>query len=199
MAKKKLKLDQLAKLRQFSSGMDVDKYLSSEFRQFIRALEQGYIIQDDVDLSPFATSAALNSATATSTAVISSSSGSFTATAVSSGDVTNLSVTITTTKSRVWVGLVAGSTAANYVAVTDFAGNKASARLAFIQDGVNVGSSDIRQLSNGATAVDLILPTSSFSAILENVTPGSHTYKVTYIAIEGTLSVINCKLKVFEM
>ncbi len=50
MAKKKLKIDQLAKLRQFTPGMDASQYLSTEFRQLIRALEQS-----GVDLSEYPT------------------------------------------------------------------------------------------------------------------------------------------------
>lgn len=45
--RKKLKIDQLAKLRQFTPGMDVEKFLSSEFRQIVRAIEQSGIDLDD--------------------------------------------------------------------------------------------------------------------------------------------------------
>lgn len=43
MAKKRLKNDQLAKLRQFQKGMNVEDYLFNEHRQVIRALEESYI------------------------------------------------------------------------------------------------------------------------------------------------------------
>jgi hypothetical protein len=46
MAKQKLKIDQLAKLRQFKPGMDPSAFLSTEFRQIVRALEQAYIETD---------------------------------------------------------------------------------------------------------------------------------------------------------
>jgi hypothetical protein len=50
MAKKKLKIDQLAKLRQFTKGMNVEEFLSDQFRQIIRALEQAYVDQDEVSV-----------------------------------------------------------------------------------------------------------------------------------------------------
>ena len=53
MAKKRLKNDQLAKLRQFQKGMNVEDYLSNEHRQVIRALEESYINTDDIDLTPY--------------------------------------------------------------------------------------------------------------------------------------------------
>ena len=39
----KLKIDQLAKLRQFTVGMDPSQFLATEFRQVVRALEQAYV------------------------------------------------------------------------------------------------------------------------------------------------------------
>lgn len=69
MAKKRLKNDHLAKLRQFKKGMDVEEFLSSEHRQVIRALEESYVIGDD--LSPYATNDALNSAISSIVPVVS--------------------------------------------------------------------------------------------------------------------------------
>lgn len=43
MANQKLKIDQLAKLRQYKAGDDVSQFMSTQFRQIIRALEQAYI------------------------------------------------------------------------------------------------------------------------------------------------------------
>lgn len=60
MAKKRLKNDQLAKLRQFQKGMDVEDYLQNQHRQVIRALEESYVVGDD--LTPYATNDSLNSA-----------------------------------------------------------------------------------------------------------------------------------------
>jgi len=58
MAKKRLKNDHLAKLRQFKRGMNVEDYLENQHRQVIRALEESYVVGDD--LSPYATNDALN-------------------------------------------------------------------------------------------------------------------------------------------
>lgn len=43
MAKSKLKINQLAKLRQFSQGQDPGEFLQTEWRQVVRALEQAYV------------------------------------------------------------------------------------------------------------------------------------------------------------
>lgn len=47
MAKKPLKLQTLAKLRQFSQGMDPGEFLKTEWRQVTRALEQAYVNVED--------------------------------------------------------------------------------------------------------------------------------------------------------
>lgn len=47
MAKKKLQIETLAKLRQFAQGMDPAVFLSTEWRQVTRALEQAHINIDD--------------------------------------------------------------------------------------------------------------------------------------------------------
>jgi hypothetical protein len=47
MAKKPLKIDQLAKLRQFKPGTDPGEFLSTQWRQVARALEQAYVVTED--------------------------------------------------------------------------------------------------------------------------------------------------------
>ena len=70
MAKKRLKIDELAKLRQFRKGDDVDDFLSTQFRQVVRAIEQAYVKTDDsstnspTDLSAYSTTAQMNAAIA---------------------------------------------------------------------------------------------------------------------------------------
>lgn len=80
MAKKKLKIDQLAKLRQFAPGMDVEKFLASEYRQVIRAIEQAYVETDDAvdptDLSAYSTTAQMNAAIAAAIAANTSTGNS---------------------------------------------------------------------------------------------------------------------------
>ena len=63
MAKKRLKNDHLAKLRQFKKGMNVEDYLENQHRQVIRALEESYVVGDD--LTPYATNEALNNVAST--------------------------------------------------------------------------------------------------------------------------------------
>lgn len=48
---KKLKFAGLSKLRQFSQGMDVEKYLTGEFRQILRSLEDGGVDLTDIQNS----------------------------------------------------------------------------------------------------------------------------------------------------
>lgn len=59
MAKKKLQIETLAKLRQFAQGMDPAVFLSTEWRQVTRALEQAHINIDD----PVATVVGTNAST----------------------------------------------------------------------------------------------------------------------------------------
>ena len=53
MARNKVKIDELAKLRQFRKGDDVDDFLSTQFRQVVRAIEQAYV--NPTDLSQYST------------------------------------------------------------------------------------------------------------------------------------------------
>lgn len=53
MARNKLKIDQLAKLRQYKNGDNISEFLSTQFRQIVRALEQAYV--DPTDLSNYPT------------------------------------------------------------------------------------------------------------------------------------------------
>lgn len=52
MSRIKINNKELAKLREFKSGSDVDKYLSTEFKQVLRALQNQYIDIDDGDILP---------------------------------------------------------------------------------------------------------------------------------------------------
>ena len=52
MSRLKINNKELAKLREFKSGSDVDKYLSTEFKQVLRALQNQYIDIDDGDILP---------------------------------------------------------------------------------------------------------------------------------------------------
>ena len=50
MAKKPLKIDSLAKLRQYTKNQDPADFLSTEWRQVVRALEQAYVETDAVNV-----------------------------------------------------------------------------------------------------------------------------------------------------
>lgn len=70
MAKSRIKIDELAKLRQFKKGDNVDDFLSTQFRQVVRAIEQAYVRTSDSttspppDLSAYPTTAQMNTAIA---------------------------------------------------------------------------------------------------------------------------------------
>lgn len=49
MSKVKVRNKELAKLREFRSGMDVEKYLSGEFKQVLRALQNQFVDVPDGD------------------------------------------------------------------------------------------------------------------------------------------------------
>lgn len=67
MAKSRIKIDELAKLRQFKKGDNVDDFLSTQFRQVVRAIEQAYVRTTDstttsTDLSNYPTFDQMNAA-----------------------------------------------------------------------------------------------------------------------------------------
>lgn len=191
MAKKRLKIDQLAKLRQFTTGMDVEKYLSSEFRQLIRALEQGYIQTDEVDPTSIY-NAGINKKE-------SGDCGGFSTASGLAVDVTNLSVQITTTGKKVWIGLVWSGVAGNNSSLqTDAAGTVASADYYILRDSTEISRQSLVTQIGAATSALIRVPGSILYCVEHDLPAGTYTYKVQAKSITGTARVSHSKLQVYE-
>lgn len=139
---------------------------------------------------------------------LSSSSGSFSTSSGSYVDVTNLSVTITVvgrnggnSNSTVLVSLVPdGSGTATSLRV-DRGNTNADFQLAILRDASFVGESYIDSTAIGATSVTLVTIGNLF--VLDDVAPGTYTYKVqARIVTTGStplLTVANFKLIAIEL
>ncbi len=175
MAKKKLKIDQLAKLRQFTQGMNVESFLATEFRQIVRALEQASIEFTDL--------------------VTSRSSEVFSTSSTSLIDVTNLSISIVTTGRPIFVGLIADGTA-NEAFISSVAPSSLalSSELHFVRNGTTVSG----QKFNNSTGTQYI-PVSSFSHI-DTPEPGRYIYKVQLVSPDAKAITVNyAKLIAYEI
>lgn len=193
MAKKRLKIDQLAKLRQFTKGMDVEEFLSTQFRQIARAIEQAYVVQDDVD-------SLISSAMEIPSSEISSSCGLFSTTNTSPTDVTNLSVQIKTTGKRVWAGLVWDDNTLAFGALqaSDAASPACFAEFAIHRDSTIIAQYNVGGQASGAATNLVRVPSSCLYAIEHDLPAGTYTYKVKANIAIGKAWVFYSKLKVYE-
>lgn len=128
---------------------------------------------------------------------VSSGSGFFQTTSSSLVDVTNLSVTITTTGRPVWIGLTTNRTSVT-LGGDCYIGTLSSGSVqvgAFLRDSSIISVSDFR--TQGST--DLRLPPGCFW-YLDQPSAGTYTYKFQ-VAISGanTLTVNNVKLIAYEL
>ena len=87
MTNLKVKNKQLAKLREFRKGMDVEDFLQNEFKQILRALQNQYVSQSEIDVA--------GAVRGLSNYVESSTCGT-TFSTTGTADVTNLSINMTT-------------------------------------------------------------------------------------------------------
>lgn len=129
---------------------------------------------------------------------ISNSSGSFSTSSVAYTDVTNLSVTITTTGRPVLLMLQSEGSAGGRIGM-DRGSDNASADVAFLRDGAIIASTRLITVATGASAVELKVPASSFSYV-DVVAAGTYTYKVQVrISAAALVYVELVKLVAFEL
>lgn len=178
MTNLKVKNRQLAKLREFRKGMDVEEFLQTEYRQVLRALQNQY-----VDRS--------------SNYIESDSCGSF-STAVAA-DVTNLSVEYNSNGGLVVIGLRPEDADNAYVSVSNSASNTAYGNIQLFKDGTVTDNHQIKTLAVGATNVSIGLPPSSISFLDNSFQKGMRTYKVRASPTSGTIELENVKLFVYEI
>lgn len=134
---------------------------------------------------------------------ISGSSGNFTTIAGTKVDVTNLSVTITTTGRPVFVGLIHDGNTSNesYLGSLGFTGTNALCSFHILRASTIISSSRVSKINDGASNSYVNIPPSSLSYI-DTPSAGTHTYKVqaeTSTATTMQATVAYAKLVVFEL
>lgn len=118
---------------------------------------------------------------------ISTSSGGFSTSSSSLVDVTNLSVSITTTGRPVMVCLVAEGTSFSFIFVT------ATGYIALIRDVTQIAGMAIGSSSSAVT----IPPVGALT--VDPVAAGTYTYKIQAKVSSGTILVTGCKLIAYEI
>ena len=134
---------------------------------------------------------------------ISSSSGTFSSSSATYVDVTNLSVTITTSGRPVKLGLISATTTGNAsVARSNInvfvSGGSLRAAFKFVRDSTDIAVND--EQSDGTGTAGLSIPSGSISHI-DAVAAGTYTYKLQVCVsnASGTVEVRNCKLIAYEL
>jgi hypothetical protein len=132
---------------------------------------------------------------------ISSSSGSFTRTNTSYGDVTNLSVSITTTGRPVMLfPQPASDTSESYVGASDASGNSPNADFKILRGATEIASFKVGGLATGASPAGFKAPPGSIQ-YLDVPSAGTYTYKLQARGVNAgeTAEVEGCKLVAFEL
>lgn len=124
---------------------------------------------------------------------LSASSGAFSVTSSSLTDVTNLSVTITTTGRPVFVGTTAdGTTSNSYVWTTS--ASASSADIAILRGATVISLTRWASIAGGSNSIP-----AGGAHIVDVVGAGTYTYKVQVRASSGGIYVENVKLIAFEL
>lgn len=129
---------------------------------------------------------------------ISSSSGNYTTTSSSFVDITNLSVTITTSGRPVRLALLGVPGQLCSVAVADGSSGQAFGAVKFVRDSTDLDSLNIAEQSDGAFS-DFAFPP-GFIQSLDAVAAGTYTYKLQgRRSGSSTLRVTQCRLIAYEL
>jgi hypothetical protein len=136
--------------------------------------------------------AALGAAPAVANYIISSSSGAFTTTSVTPVDVTNLSVSITTTGNPVYVTLIPDGSA-------NFAKLQCPvADILYVNFARGATSLGQMPLTTPGTANAIAIPPGA-AAVLDAQVAGTYTYKLQAATLGGVGQVQYCKLAAWEL
>jgi hypothetical protein len=133
---------------------------------------------------------------------ISASSGSYSNATTTYTDVTNLSVTISTTGRPVFVGLMSSGTASSSTVggSTTSASNNPGIILKFVRGATDISIQEINTVSDSTDGY-IVTPPSSFHHV-DVVAAGTYTYKVqakTTSAVNTNSTVVDTKLVVYEL
>jgi hypothetical protein len=135
---------------------------------------------------------------------VSGASGSWSTSGAGFTQVTNQSVTITSTGRPIWVGLVydSSSSTAGAIKVNIASGSFASGSIKIDRttgaSTVTTFFSEVFTYANGATDVSCGVPLSSIRQI-DVIGTGTHTFKLLGAANSGTLEVVNTRLVAYEL
>lgn len=129
---------------------------------------------------------------------ISSSCGAFSTSSASYVDITNLSVTITTTGRPVLLMLQAADGSAGGRIGLNRGSSTASADYAFVRDTTFIANTRVVMDTGNSTLVELKVPASSFQFI-DVVAAGTYTYKCQARANAGDASADQVTLVAFEL
>jgi hypothetical protein len=131
---------------------------------------------------------------------ISSSSGSFDTSSTSYIDVTNLSVTITTTGRPVKIFLQSGSSVSTARIGTSASSTACSSEFKIVRDSTDIAEYQIRALAGGATSVASDTPPGSI-VFVDTPAAGTYTYKLQARSPSSSTNtaVYHCKLVAYEL
>ena len=174
MARNNLKIQDLAKLRNFKKGDDIGQFLSTQFRQINKALEQAY-----VDSASFY--------------VESQSSGSFLS--ATAAPVTNLNVKVKSSGLKLWVGLV--GLGDSWIQADDTT-SSATSEIQILRNNTIIYAHSISTSAAGATATYVRVPSSSVYFVEHDLAPGEYIYSVAVLPTTGNARIYNSKLVAYE-
>lgn len=133
---------------------------------------------------------------------ISSSSGAYSSTNASFTDVTNLSITLTTSGRPVWVGLIpdGGSTGAGIEVLEGVGSSSTIGYIKILRDATIVGISVVQNSVSPSASYGLVVPPGSVWSI-DPVSAGTYTYKIQARVADGTdtVRVTQVKLVAYEL
>ena len=195
MAKKNLKIDQLAKLRQFREGDDVGVFLSTQFRQVVRALEQAYVKTD-----VFATAEDLASALSVKF-VKSGNVFSFNNSSGAIVDVPNLSLQIESTGRPIFIGLNSTTlSSGSSLRVATTSGANAFGYFMIYKDAVQIANYRLSIIANPSGSLDKSVPSSALNIIDTAPGVGLITYSLkVQSSPPAVVSVTDCCLVAYEL
>ena len=148
-----------------------------------------------------ATTRSTGTSVGTGGVAISGNSGVFSTASASFVDVTNLSVSITTSGRPVELKLIQAISSSGLVRNTTGTSTFSTLSIQFLRDGVAIALFFAKSgMLSGATGADFELPPSAF-AFLDTPAAGTYTYKVQARLIGGgtLMDVINCALVAYEI
>lgn len=130
---------------------------------------------------------------------ISSSCGNFTYTSSTAGDITNLSVTITTSGRPVSLSLIPDGVSSGSPSVFIAPGGSTKLQVVFIRGSTEIGRTQVQAGSSGGISTSAEVPAAW--NIIDPVAAGTYTYKVQAVSTNNaaTVTVAYVKLCAYEL